>query len=99
MIHNEIKNNYHQKKRETAAAKKNKNENKEKLSNMGLFELSVHALMPDDVFRELKQRIELIQKTLEKCRNMYQFETVIFEVNNALKVVDGLLKSPQETGR
>jgi hypothetical protein len=58
MIHSETKNAYHQKKLKTAAAKQHKTE----LSDMGLFELSIHALMPEDVFKELKRRIELIQK-------------------------------------
>jgi len=69
------------------------------LSKMGLFELSIESLMPTDVYHELKKRIELIRTILKKCQNMYKFETVIFQVNTALEVVDGLLKNPQETRR
>jgi len=58
------------------------------LSDMGLFELSIKALMPTDVFHELKRRIELI-KTLLKKNNLKQ----------ALEVVNDLLKSPQKTRR
>jgi len=59
-----------------------------KLSNMGLFELSIESIMPTEVFRELKRRIELI-RTLLKKKNFKQ----------ALEVVDDLLKSPQKTRR
>jgi len=76
-----------------------KREKKGKLSDMGLFELSIMALMPDDVFKELKKRIELIREMLGKCQNMYKFETVIFQVVATIKVVDSLLKNPQETRR
>jgi hypothetical protein len=58
-----------------------------KLSDMGLFELSIHSLMPSDVHRELKKRLELIQWLLE--RN---------SPSEALCVVKSLLANPQETG-
>jgi len=70
-----------------------------KLSNMGLFELSIYALIPTDVFHELQKRIKLIQKLLEKCQNMYTFPPVIYQVNKALNIVNSLLKNPQETRR
>ena len=59
-----------------------------KLSEMGLFELSIHALMPTDVYRELKKRIELIQTLLRKTK-----------IIDALEIVNNLLKSPQKTRR
>jgi hypothetical protein len=77
---------YSRKKQKTAAAKKDKTE--VKLSDMGLFELSIHALMPEDVFKELINRIKLIQTLLNKGR-----------LESALETVNGLLKSPQETRR
>jgi hypothetical protein len=36
-----------------------------KLSDMGLFELSIHGLIPTDVFKEIKRRLELIKTFLE----------------------------------
>jgi hypothetical protein len=36
-----------------------------KLSDMGLFELSIRGLIPCDVFREIKRRLELIKTFLE----------------------------------
>jgi hypothetical protein len=80
---------YSRKKQKTAAAKKDKTEGREvKLSDMGLFELSIHSLMPEDVFKELINRIKLIQTLLNKgC------------LESALETVNGLLKSPQETRR
>jgi hypothetical protein len=36
-----------------------------KLSDMGLFELSIISVMPRDVYREIKKRIELARTYLE----------------------------------
>jgi len=57
-----------------------------KLTELGLFELSICALMPDDVFREIKKRLELARTFLRAG-----------EPDNALYVVERLLANPQET--
>jgi len=57
-----------------------------KLSDMGLFELSMRALMPDDVFREIKRRLELVKTFLEGGKP-----------KKALDIVKYLLANPQET--
>jgi len=58
------------------------------LSDAGLFELSILSLMSNDIFVELKRRIELVKAMLEAN-----------EPEQALDVVNGLLKNPQETRR
>jgi hypothetical protein len=55
------------------------------LCDMTLFELSIRALMPDDVYKELKKRLELIQGLLK-----------IDAPKTALNAVNKLLASPQE---
>jgi hypothetical protein len=79
----------------TAAAKQHKTE----LSDMGLFELSIHALMPGDVFKELKRRIELIQKHLNICLETTNVKVFKSSQTMALEVVNSLLKNPQKTRR
>jgi len=69
------------------------------LSEMGLFELSIHALMPSDVFRELKRRIELIHKHLNKCLETTNVKVFKSSQVSALGVVNSLLKNSQETRR
>jgi len=61
---------------------------KDDLSGMGLFELSIEAVMTTEVFRELKRRLELIRAYLE-----------VGESGPALDIVNSLLKNPQETRR
>jgi len=56
------------------------------LPDMGLFELSIHSLMPCDVYREIKRRLELVKTFLEAN-----------EINKALAVVEYLLANPQKT--
>jgi len=68
-----------------------------KLSEMGLFELSIKGCMSTSVLRELERRIKIIQTSLKECQNSYTFEAVIFQVTKMSKIVDGLLKKPQET--
>jgi hypothetical protein len=55
-----------------------------KLCDMTLFELSIRALMPNDVFKELKGRIQRIQRMIESGNPKL-----------ALVVVNELLGSPQ----
>jgi len=69
------------------------------LSDMGLFELSIHALMPTDVFRELKRRIERIQKHLNICQKTTSVKVYTQSQSAALDIVNNLLKSPQKTRR
>jgi len=57
-----------------------------KLSDMGLFELSIRGSIECDVFREIKRRIELVKTFLENN-----------EPKKALAVVEYLLAYPQET--
>jgi hypothetical protein len=70
-----------------------------KLSDMGLFELSIHALMPCDVYHELQRRIKLIQKHLNKYLNTTSVKVLKSSQAAALEVVNSLLKSSQETRR
>jgi len=58
------------------------------LSDMGLFELSIRALMPCDVFKEIRRRIELTRSLLEEGKP-----------DAALVVIKSLLRNPQETRR
>jgi hypothetical protein len=60
----------------------------DKLSSAGLFELSILSPISSDVFHELKRRIELVKALLE-----------VDESEQALGIVNGLLKNPQETRR
>ena len=57
----------------------------EKLFDMGLFELSIHSLMPCDVYHELRKRIELIKTSLENGKP-----------DIALNIANRFLNSPQE---
>jgi hypothetical protein len=57
---------------------------KSKLCDMTLFELSIRALMPTDVFKELRERIKRIQRMLESGNPKL-----------ALVVVNELLATPQ----
>jgi len=68
-----------------------------KLSDMGLFELSIHALMPTDVFHELKKRIEYIQAHLNICQETTKIKIYKSSLDKALNTVNGLLKNPQKT--
>jgi hypothetical protein len=72
---------------------------KDKLSKMGLIEMSICPFANKLVFIEIEKRIKLIQKLLKKCRNMYTFPPVMYQVNKALDIVNSLLKNPQETRR
>jgi len=58
---------------------------KGKWSDMGLFELSIRALMPSEVFREIRKRLELARIFLKDGMP-----------DNALIVVESLLASPQK---
>jgi hypothetical protein len=57
-----------------------------KLSDLGLFELSIRGLIPCDVFREIKKLLELVKTFLEGG-----------EPVKALDVVKHLLAYPQKT--
>jgi hypothetical protein len=67
------------------------------LSGMGLLELSIRAFMPEDVFKELKRRIELIQKHLNICLETTNVKVFKSSQTAALEVVNSLLKNPQKT--
>jgi len=58
------------------------------LTELGLFELSIRGLIPSDVFREIKRRLELIRTFLKAG-----------EPDNALFIVEHFLASPQEAIR
>jgi hypothetical protein len=57
-----------------------------KLSDLGLFELSIRGLIPCDVFREIKRRLELVKTFLEGG-----------EPGKALDVVKHFFAYPQKT--
>jgi hypothetical protein len=84
------------KKIKTAAAAK---QHKTELSDMGLFELSVHALMPENVFKELKRRIELIRKHLNICLETTNVKVFKSSQATALEIVNSLLENPRKTRR
>jgi hypothetical protein len=56
-----------------------------KLADMGLFELSIHSLMPSDVFGELRNRLMLAQASLK-----------VGDARAAKVIIDGLLAGPQK---
>jgi len=58
------------------------------LTELGLFELSIRGLLPGDVFREIKRRLELIRTFLKAG-----------EPDKALHVAEHFLASPQEAIR
>jgi len=70
-----------------------------KLSDMGLFELSIHALMPCDVYHELQRRIKLIQKHLNICLNTTSVKVFKSSQATALEIVNSLLNNPQVSRR
>jgi hypothetical protein len=54
------------------------------LCEMGLFEMSIHSLMPSDVFGEIRNRLMLAQASL-----------LVGDTKAAKAVVDSLLTPPQ----
>jgi len=75
------------------AIKKNakKPAKEKKLADMGLFELSFEGPMPDVVFRELRNRIELMQKSIMECQKSF-----VFHMAEISKIINGLMKGPQD---
>jgi len=67
-----------------------------KLSEMGLFELSIHAVMPLDVYHELKRRIELIRNHLNINLKTAKLKVIKSSQTAALEIVNSLLKNQQQ---
>jgi hypothetical protein len=63
-----------------------KKDYRSELSDLGLFELSIRGLIPCDVFREIKRRLELVKAFLEGG-----------EPDKALDVVKCFFAYPQKT--
>lgn len=59
-----------------------------KISDMNLFELSIHSLMPSDTFREIRNRLMQIQTCLE-----------VNDTKAAKAIVDSFFASPQKRSR
>jgi len=69
-----------------------------KLSDMGLFELSIRGNMSIEVFREIKRRIEIIRHHLiMNIENANSRKLIKSSRAEALEIINTLLESPQVT--